>query len=270
MKAFVLTYHSGNLSGNEYANNNLVALAQDLEHLRALRVPIVPLRHVVDALRFDATDKLPEKVAVITLDDGLDFDFIDLVHPFHGKQTSVHTLFQRFAGRYSVRPHATTFVIASPIARQQIAKIEMLDHQWIGDHWWAAAVASGFFHVGNHSWDHVSPSVSREGQRERTVGAFTHVDTFDDAELQVRVAREYIEAKASNPGSCILGYPYGLASDYLVKDYLPMHAKRHGTVAAVTSMPGVLHEGSNRWLLPRFTCGADWRSPEEFARIFTN
>ncbi len=270
MKAFVLTYHSGNLAGNEYVDNNLVALAQDLERLRDLRIPIVPLRRVVDALLLDATDKLPEKVAAITLDDGLDFDFVDLVHPFHGKQTSAHTLFKRFADRHGVKPHATTFVIASPVARRQIAKIEMLDHQWIGDHWWATAVASGFFHVGNHSWDHVSPSVLPVEQRERKAGAFTYVDTFADAELQVRVAREFIEAKARNPGSCLLAYPYGHASPYLVEDYLPMHAERHGTVAAVTATPGVLHEGSNRWLLPRFTCGTDWRSPEEFGRIFTD
>jgi len=268
MKAFVLTYHSGNLAGNEYGDNNLVALAQDLEHLRALRVPVVPLRHVVDALLLGATDKLPDKVAAITLDDGLDFDFIDLIHPFHGKQASVHTLFQRFADRHGLRPHATTFVIASPVARHQIAQVEMLDHQWMGDHWWAAAVASGYFHVGNHSWDHVSPSVSSLGQRERKAGAFTHVDTFDDAELQVRVAREFIEAKAGNPGSCILAYPYGQASPYLVEDYLPRHAERHGTLAAVTATPGVLHEGCNRWLLPRFTCGTDWRSPEEFKHVF--
>jgi peptidoglycan/xylan/chitin deacetylase (PgdA/CDA1 family) len=59
--------------------------------------------------------------------------------------------------RHGVAAHATTFVIASPEARREIARREMLDHQWISDHWWSAAVASGLFHVGNHSWDHLSP-----------------------------------------------------------------------------------------------------------------
>ena len=55
-------------------------------------------------------------------------------------------------------------------ARRQIARREMLDHQWIGDHWWRAAVASGLFHVGNHSWDHLSPSVAQVQQREGKSG----------------------------------------------------------------------------------------------------
>ena len=43
----------------------------------------------------------------------------------------------------------------------------MLGHQWIGEHWWAAAVASGRFDIGNHGWDHVSPSVTAAGERRR-------------------------------------------------------------------------------------------------------
>ena len=59
MRALVLTYHSGNLAGNDYSTNNLVALAEDLEQIRALRLPIVPLRSIVDALILGATATLP-------------------------------------------------------------------------------------------------------------------------------------------------------------------------------------------------------------------
>ena len=267
MRAFVLTYHSGNLAGNDYASNNLVALTQDLEQLHSLSVPVVPLRDVVGALLGGIGGRLPDRVAAITLDDGLDFDFLDLVHPFFGPQVSVQTVLRRFAQRHAAGAHATTFVIASPEARRQIADREMLGYPWIGDHWWSDAVGSGLFDVGNHSWDHLSPSVSPVGQREGKAGSFTHVDTFEDADLQVRVAREFIAARAPNPGTGLFAYPYGEPSAYLVEEYLPAHGARNGTIAAFTGIPGPVHEACDRWLLPRYICGKHWRSTEELAAI---
>jgi len=267
MRAFILTYHSGNLAGNDYATNNLVALTEDLEQIHALRIPIVPLRSIVDALIADATAALPKTLAAITLDDGLDFDFIDLVHPFHGPQRSVGSILRSFSSKHGAAAHATTFVIASPDARRQIARKEMLDHQWIGDHWWSDAVASGLFHVGNHSWDHLSPSVAEVRQRQGKSGSFGFIDTFEEADLQVRLAREFIEAKAPNPGSALFAFPYGDGSAYLVEQFFPLHLSRHGTLAAFTGTPGVLHAASNRWLLPRNTCGTAWRTPEDLGRL---
>ena len=127
MRASVLTYHSGNIAGNDYGDNNLVALAHDLEQIHALKLDIVPLRRVVDTLLGASSRDLPERVVAITLDDGLDFDFVDLVHPFHGSQISVDTILRRFSRRFGVAVHATSFVIASPDARRQIAKRGMLD-----------------------------------------------------------------------------------------------------------------------------------------------
>jgi len=269
MRAFVLTYHSGRISGNDYRTNNLVALAEDLETIRALDLPIVPLCGLVDALLHRGAPALPEKSVAITFDDGLDFDFVELVHPFHGLQASACSVLRRFATAHSVPVHATTFVIASPRAREQIARREMLDHQWIGEHWWADAVASGIFHVANHSWDHVSPSVSPVGQRDGRSGAFTLVDTFDDAELQVRRAHDYIAERAPNAGTALLAYPYGDASAYMTDEYLPVHGEKGGTLAAFTGRPGVMHQDSNRWALPRYCCGTDWESPQALARLLS-
>ena len=268
MRAHVLTYHSGNLAGNDYASNNLVALAQDLVQLRALAIPVVPLDAIVAAHLAGAGERLPGRVAAITLDDGLDFDFEDLVHPFHGPQSSVRTVLERHERAHGERVHATAFVIASPQARRQIAEREMLDHQWIGDHWWAAAVASGRFGIGNHGWDHMSPSVTPVGHRDGKSGSFRHVETFEDADLQVRVAREFVAAKAPNPATGYFAYPYGDASDYVADEYFPQHGERNGTIAAFTGDPEPLHDGSDRWRLPRYTCGMDWRSTGELARIF--
>ena len=268
MRAYVLTYHSGNIAGNEYANNDLVALAADLEWLHAARIPIVPLRGIVDVLLEGRAHRLPERVAAVTLDDGLDFDFVDLVHPLHGPQRSVDTILREFSRRHTAFAHATSFVIASPDARRQIARREMLDHQWIGEHWWNAATASGRFHVGSHSWDHLSPSVGPAAPRDSPAGSFLGVTTFAAAELQVRAAREYIEAKAPNPGTSLFAYPYGEASTYLVDDYLPTHGVRAGTIAAFATGATPIHADSPRWRLPRFTCGMDWRSLGDLAALF--
>ena len=267
MRAYVLTYHSGNVAGNDYATNNLVALAHDLAQLRALGVPVVPLRDIVAALLGHDAGRLPEPVAALTLDDGLDFDFVELVHPFHGAQPSVRTVLERHERAHGERMHATSFVIASPDARRQIAAREMLGYAWIGEHWWAAAVASGRFDIGNHGWDHVSPSVTTAAEPDGKAGSFRHVDTFEEADLQVRVAREYIVARAPNPGAAFFAYPYGDESAYAADDYLPRHVERHGTVAAFTGRPAPIHAQSDRWRLPRYTCGLDWRSTAELARI---
>ena len=53
MRVPVLTYHSNNVGGNDYANNDHVALAADLRRIRALGLRIVPLSLVVDNLAFE-------------------------------------------------------------------------------------------------------------------------------------------------------------------------------------------------------------------------
>ena len=143
----------------------------------------------------------------------------------------------------------------------------MLGHLWIGEHWWAPAVASGRFDIGNHGWDHVSPSVTDAGRDEMKAGSFRHVDTFEEADLQVRVAREYIAERAPNPGTACSLIRTATRATYAADEYLPRHAARHGTIAAFTGRPGPIHARSDRWRLPRYTCGMDWRSTSELARI---
>src|SRR5437867_1274180 len=177
MRASILTYHSGNIAGNDYASNNLLALAHDLDVVRALRLPVVALRRVVDAL-LDRTLPLPERVVAITLDDGLDFDFIDLRHPFHGPQRSAHTILRDHAQRHGMFVHASSFVIASPDARRQIARHEMLDYQWIGEQWWPEAIASGLSATSSDSLVlpallTVLPSRNRAGAPTGIAGALS-------------------------------------------------------------------------------------------------
>lgn len=267
--AHVLTYHSGNISGNEYATNDLIAFCEDLRTLRALGLSIVPLRAVVDALITRNWSDLPERVVSIAFDDGLDFDFVELVHPMHGMQPSMRKIMRQFAGECGVGVHATSFVIASPEARASIADREMMGHQWISDSWWPTAIASGLFHIGNHTWDHLSPSASCDPVETDRRGSSRFIDNWRAADRQVRAARDYIERVAPNPGSALLAYPYGDYSDYLVREYLPDASNEHGTLAGFTSSRGVITPSSDRWTLPRNMCGRDWRSPDDLVALLT-
>jgi peptidoglycan/xylan/chitin deacetylase (PgdA/CDA1 family) len=260
--AHVLTYHSGNIAGNDYASNNLLAFREDLRVIRRLGLSIIPLRTLVDALIERSSNRLPEQVVSLTFDDGLDFDFLELVHPSHGLQPSLAGIMREFATEFDLPVHATSFVIASPEARMQIANREMLGHQWISDSWWRQAVASGRFHIGNHTWDHVSPSVRYDATEKERRASSQFIDNAVAAALQIRQAREYIERIAPNPGSALLAFPYGDYSEFLVDEYLPDLSLGHGTVAAFTGRPGVVTPQSNRWTLPRNSCGKDWTSPE--------
>jgi peptidoglycan/xylan/chitin deacetylase (PgdA/CDA1 family) len=260
--AHVLTYHSGNIVGNDYATNDLVAFREDLRTILRLGLSIIPLRALVDALIGQCLSHLPNHVVAITFDDGLDFDFLELAHPTHGTQPSVVGIMREFVNEFASPVHVTSFVIASPEARMQIANKEMLGYQWISDSWWREAVASGLFHVANHTWDHVSPSVDcAESEKDRR-GSSRFIDNPVAAALQVRQAHEYIERIAPNPGSALLAYPYGDPSAFLVDDYLPDGTRGHGTVAAFTGQPGVVTAESDRWTLKRNSCGKDWKSPE--------
>lgn len=118
--AVVLTYHSGNIKGNDYATNSLVALAQDLATIHRLNLPIVPLHTVAQAVVSRDFSSLPDRVVAISLDDGLDFDFRPLVHPTHGLQRSVHQILSAFSAQNNTPVHATSFVIASREAREQM------------------------------------------------------------------------------------------------------------------------------------------------------
>jgi peptidoglycan/xylan/chitin deacetylase (PgdA/CDA1 family) len=181
----------------------------------------------------------------------------------------VRTVLERHERAHGERVHATSFVIASPERAGRSRSARMLGHQWIGEHWWAAAVASGRFDIGNHGWDHVSPSVTTAGAHEGKAGSFRHVDTFEEADLQVRVAREYIAAKAPNPATGFFAYPYGDESAYAADDYLPRHVDRHGTIAAFTGRPGPVHPGSDRWRrrATRAARGLALARPASLARI---
>jgi hypothetical protein len=192
----VLAYHATNIDGNDYATNDHVAFAQDLQRIDALGYRVVALSDVVDALLNDAL--LPERSVAITFDDGTDFDFHDRMHPTHGLQRGMLNILLDFIHEHGAqrqpRLHATAFVIVSPQAREELGRRSMIGAGWWNDDWWPHAIASWLLGVANHSWDHNHDLVSTAPARSAT-GTFRCIDTWVLADFEIRQARAYIDRK---------------------------------------------------------------------------
>lgn len=257
----VLAYHSQDIQGNDYRDNDHVALAQDLRLIADLRLPLVSARAVADALA--GRRELPERCVALTCDDGASLDFLDVVDPVHGLQRG---FFQILSER-SVDVAMTSFVIADPEARATLERTCLDGRPWLGEDWWPRAAASGRWHLGCHSWDHQHPTLTDYANLPEDRALFRGVDGYAAAARQIGQAAAYLRRRAANPADCLFAYPYGHWTEYLAREYLPNHRAEHGLIAAFTTAPEILHEQTDPWLLPRFVCRADWKTPEGLAEI---
>ncbi len=264
MPGLVLTYHSMNVLGNEYANNDHVALAQDLCSLDEAGFEIVPLSDLVDAWESQALADV--RWVAITFDDGGALDARDVVHPTCGPQTSFLNILLEFSSRFGAsqpRVNASSFVIASPAARAELDHKDFLSLGWWGDDWWRPATEQGMLAIESHSWDHNHPSLA-----QTLIAKQGHFELHDlhEARAEVELANDYIgEMTGRRPQ--FLAYPWGQSSDFLRSDYFPNNIDRHGLKAVFGTAPAFLGAASNRWDLPRFVCGDHWRSPEDFLKL---
>ncbi|HET9031462.1 MAG TPA: polysaccharide deacetylase family protein, partial [Dokdonella sp.] len=211
MRIPVLAYHAVNISGNDYASNDHVAFAADLRQIDDLGLRIVPLHWVVDQLTGVAKRDLEGCVA-LTCDDGSDFDFHDLQHPDHGIQRSLyHCLLDFIAERGSQAQadlHLTSFVIASPEARDQIDKACLIGKGWMSDDWWQAALDSGLMAIENHSWDHNHPALSMPGVDGMPRGSFLDVNNEIRARQEITAATHFIDSRIAPRRTRIFCYPF--------------------------------------------------------------
>ena len=272
LKIPVLTYHSMNIDGNTYATNDHLALASDLDTIRQLGFRVIPLGKVVDWYEGKIPDQDLTHTAAITLDDGSWFDYYDLDHPSCGLQRSMFNILKDHNRRHgsSQQVHATSFVISSPDARSSLDKSGMIGQGWWGDEWWQEAATSGMMSIECHSWDHVHPDLDHVAQHDQVKGDFSAVNCLDDAEVQFKQAGEYIAGVLHGQRPSMFAYPYGTASTYLVNEYLPGYQSRHRFRAAFTTEPKMVSKTDNIWLLPRFVCGQDWKSPGELISILNS
>jgi hypothetical protein len=267
MRVPVLTYHSNNISGNAYASNDHVALAADLRLIRRRGLRIVPLARVVDVLLGEAPPSEVENAVALSFDDGSWFDWHDLDHPTCGAQRGFAGILRDFAAETGAFVHATSFVIASPQARTILDRTCLVGRGWWRDDWWPVAQREGLITIESHSWDHNHHTLPITVQREQHKGTFRTIDTHADADAEIRRAGDWLDALLAPHRASLFAYPYGESNDYLVEEYLPRFGDEHRLRAAFATQPAPVEATSNRWLLPRYVCGPDWRSTQDLQRI---
>ncbi|WP_347260202.1 polysaccharide deacetylase family protein [Rudaea sp.] len=267
MKVPILTYHSSNIDGNDYATNNHVALAEDLRTIARLGLRIVPAARVVDVLLGAAPPGEVENAVALTCDDGSYFDWHDMEHPRHGAQRGFAGILRDFAAQTGRRAQMTSFVIVSPAARAVLDVTCMAGRDWWRDDWWREAAREGVLAIENHSWDHNHATLPRTVQHAQDKGTFKAIASHADADAEIRAAADWLDAHLAPYRSTLFAYPYGEWNDYLVREYFPLRGSEHRQRAAFTGEPHPVEAGSNRWLLPRYVCGHHWKTPAELERL---
>jgi peptidoglycan/xylan/chitin deacetylase (PgdA/CDA1 family) len=267
MRTPVLTYHSNNVGGSGYANNDHVALAADLRRIHALGLRIVPLSLVVDAFLGIAPEAAVDRAVAISFDDGSWFDWHDLDHPTCGRQRSFANVLRDFAAETGAVAHATSFVIVSPGARAILDRTCLIGRGWWSDDWWPLAESEGLIAIESHSWDHNHHTLPVTAQHAQIKGTFRSIDTFEDADAEIRQANDWLDAHVRTPRAGLFAYPYGETNHYLVQDYLPNCIAEHRLRAAFGTEPAPVERCSGRWNLPRIVCGHHWQSTEGLAAL---
>ncbi|MEO7757008.1 MAG: polysaccharide deacetylase family protein [Dokdonella sp.] len=267
MRVPVLTYHSNNISGNDYASNDHVALAQDLRLIHRHGLRIVPLARVVDVLLGETSPATLERAIALSFDDGSWFDWHDIDHPGFGMQRSLAGVLRDFTAETGVCVHATSFVIVSPDARSTLDDTCLAGRGWWTDDWWPAAQAEGLIAIESHSWDHNHHTLAVTAQREQRKGTFRTIDSHADADAEIRQASDWLDARLAPHRTSLFAYPYGDSNAYLVEEYLPRFAHEHRLRAAFSTEPAPVDTSSHRWQLPRYVCGQHWRSTDDLVRI---
>jgi len=267
MRVPVLTYHANNIAGSDYARNDHVALAADLQVIRRSGLRIVALAQVVDALLGLAPAATVDRAVALSFDDGSWFDWHDIDHPGCGPQRGFAGILRDFAASSGMPVHATCFVIASPDARATLDRTCLAGRGWWGDEWWPAAVAEGLLAIESHSWDHNHETLPADSGAGARTGTFRSIDTWAAADAEIRQAADWLDHRLAPYHTSLFAYPYGETNAYLLEEYLPRHAAEHRLRAAFGTEPGPVESGSPRWHLPRYVCGLHWRDEQELAAL---
>jgi len=261
MRIPVLTYHATNISGNDYHTNDHIALRTDLNSLSKLGIKIISATDLVRWMKSDLELDSNEKYTVLTFDDGTMLDYRDWQHPLHGFQSSFYNILKS----YDDYIHATSFVIASPNDRKTLEKTCMGGHQIWSDDWWQEAQDSQLISIENHSWDHLHKTLNKVLQINNLKGDFSKIETYEDAEKQIKQSSEYINSQINNKKTQLFAYPYGDYNDYLVEEYFPN--QQDEILGAFSCEPKHVTKSSNVWQIPRYMCGLHWKNNTEFENI---
>ena len=216
----ILAYHSLHAPGTDYANNDHVALEEDLKLLKKLRFRVAPLAAIARfAWGQGAADFDDGHWVGLSFDDGTDYDYLDINLPDLGYIKSVYTILKESGNAGTAdwpQPTGVSFVIASPDARRVLDRTCIAGRDNWRDTWWAEAAGTGILAIGNHSWDHTHSTLEVVAQRNQLKGTFLGIDNMEDADTQIRKAEDYIQDRTRGRSAGLFAYPYGEASEYQV------------------------------------------------------
>lgn len=254
MARLVLTYHATRLEDWSRSGADLLGLRADLALLAREGVPVLPL---ADLLAPGCT-----RGVAITFDDGTRMDGESITHPRLGVLPSMLSVLVEARAAHP-RLCVSSFVIASAQARADLEAGLVDDYgpALMHDGWWRAAAHSGLMELENHSWDHNHPLVARTAQRDNRRGSFLDIETEAEAEAEISAASAEIERVVGRRPRWF-AYPFGDVSDFLRRDWLPRRGPQIGLMAAFTTEPRALSPDDDRWALPRFVSGRDWRDDD--------
>ena len=85
--------------------------------------------------------------------------------------------------------------------------------------------------------------------------------------LQHQINRARRTTSQSGRKPALFAYPWTQASDYMRRDYMPQFAATNGVIAAFGGQSDYLTQRSDRWYLPRFVFGPDWKSADGLRAI---
>jgi len=264
----VLTYHGLHAPGWNYDENDHIALEHDLKMLESMAFKVIPLEVLVDHLtRGGLPHGLQPRVVAITFDDGTDLDYEDFFHPEYGYLKSLRNILKAFSGLGldGGPPRATSFVIASPAAREELDRTCIAGRGQWNDLWWRDAAQEGVMTIANHSWDHTHPSLKKLVINSAHKGRFDTITDFASADAEILTAAKYIRELTAGLSQPYFAYPYGHFNEFLVNEYLP--ARRDWIEAAFTTEGRPVNPSDSRWQIPRFVCGDHWKSPEGLEEI---
>jgi peptidoglycan/xylan/chitin deacetylase (PgdA/CDA1 family) len=281
VKDFVLTYHSHHTIAAQYHLNDHLAFPLDLVAITRAGYRIVPLDRVVDRLLASREGRavgVPDEpgCVALTFDDGPIYDLEDFRHPVLGWQRGFVGAMRDFLdtalGATQPELGATSFVIASPEARQVIQSTYDREYTYLGegsmgDDWWPRAIATGLLAIGNHSWDHLHPALERVAHSRQARADFSRVLTTEDADAQILAATRFIDERTHGHAAPFFAYPFGHFNDFLAAEYFPERGAAAGIRAAFTTQPSPVSPTDSVWTLPRYTCGHHWKTPADLDRV---
>ena len=143
---------------------------------------VISLTYLVDLLlEPNRHSPVQSKLVALTFDDGTDLNYKDFYHPDYGYLRSFRSILKAYPGLSldHACPSATSFVIASPEAREELDRSCIASRGQWGDDWWLESAENGPISIANHSWDHTHTSLDQLVVDSSNKGRFDLIDNFD-------------------------------------------------------------------------------------------